>query len=142
MLNSRKITSNNIEKKSWISNCTNRNLYLQTKLYSLNLQRGSPTSTECDFHCCALHSSGQAPPPSAATSAPATMSSSHKSSATAAGAAGAPVTSPMLQQQESTTSAIAGAGGGVDGKRSLPKGAHVRFSHVEVDGAAQDTGKK
>ena len=24
-----------------------------------------------------------------------------------------------------------------DGKRSLPKGAHVRFSHVEVDGAAQ-----
>ena len=70
------------------------------------------------------------------------MSSSHKSSATAAGAAGAPVTSPMLQQQESTTSAIAGAGGGVDGKRSLPKGAHVRFSHVEVDGAAQDTGKK
>ena len=69
------------------------------------------------------------------------MSSSHKSSATAAGAAGAPVTSPMLQQQESTTSAIAGAGGGVDGKRSLPKGAHVRFSHVEVDGAAQDTGK-
>ena len=121
---------------------TNRNLYLQTKLYSLNLQRGSPTSTECDFHCCALHSSGQAPPPSAATSAPATMSSSHKSSATAAGAAGAPVTSPMLQQQESTTSAIAGAGGGVDGKRSLPKGAHVRFSHVEVDGAAQDTGKK
>jgi hypothetical protein len=28
-----------------------------------------------------------------------------------------------------------------DGKRSLPKGAHVRFSHVEVDGgAAQDTG--
>ena len=47
----------------------------------------------------------------------------------------------MQQQQESTTSAIAGAGGGVDGKRSLPKGAHVRFSHVEVDGAAQDTGK-
>ena len=26
-----------------------------------------------------------------------------------------------------------------DGKRSLPKGAHVRFSHVEVDGAAQAT---
>ena len=48
----------------------------------------------------------------------------------------------MQQQQESTTSAIAGTGGGVDGKRSLPKGAHVRFSHVEVDGAAQDTGKK
>jgi hypothetical protein len=24
-----------------------------------------------------------------------------------------------------------------DGKRSLPKGAHVRFSHVEMDGAAQ-----
>ena len=23
-----------------------------------------------------------------------------------------------------------------DGKRSLPKGAHVRFSHVEVDGTA------
>ena len=23
-----------------------------------------------------------------------------------------------------------------DGKRSLPKGAHVRFSHVEVDGSA------
>ena len=30
----------------------------------------------------------------------------------------------------------------MDGKRSLPKGAHVRFSHVEVDGAAQDTGKE
>ena len=27
------------------------------------------------------------------------------------------------------------------GKRSLPKGAHVRFSHVEVDRAAQDNGK-
>ena len=26
---------------------------------------------------------------------------------------------------------------GQDGKRSLPKGAHVRFSHVEVDEAAQ-----
>ena len=25
----------------------------------------------------------------------------------------------------------------VDGKRSLPKGAHVRFSHVETEGAAQ-----
>ena len=26
----------------------------------------------------------------------------------------------------------------VDGKRSLPKGAHVRFSTVEVDGAAAE----
>ena len=33
-----------------------------------------------------------------------------------------------------------GVAGQQDGKRSLPKGAHVRFSHVEVDGAAQDTG--
>ena len=67
----------------------------------------------------------------AATTTTATMSSTHKSSTTSAPGSGAPVTSPMQQQQESTTSAIAGAGGGVDGKRSLPKGAHVRFSHVE-----------
>ena len=30
----------------------------------------------------------------------------------------------------------------MDGKCSLPKGAHVQFSYVEVDGAAQDTGKE
>lgn len=88
-------------------------------------KRGSPTSTECDFHCCALHSSSQGNGPSAAGA-----TTTHKSPSSA--------TSPM--QQHSTDSAVTG-GGAVqpDGKRSLPKGAHVRFSHVEVDGAAQDT---
>lgn len=90
-------------------------------------KRGSPTSTECDFHCCALHSSSQGANGPAVTSS--TTTTTHKSPSSA--------TSPM--QQHSTDSA--GPGGAVqpDGKRSLPKGAHVRFSHVEVDGAAQDT---
>lgn len=41
----------------------------------------------------------------------------------------------MAQEKE-------GSGGSVppDGKRSLPKGAHVRFSHVEVDGGAAQEG--
>ena len=50
-----------------------------------------------------------------------------------------------MQQAPSQIEAVTTAtssGGLTDGKRSLPKGAHVRFSHVEVDGgAAQDTGK-
>ena len=49
-----------------------------------------------------------------------------------------------MQQAPSQTEAgttATSSGGLTDGKRSLPKGAHVRFSHVmSVDGAAQDTG--
>ena len=47
------------------------------------------------------------------------------------------------QATSGPSAATSGGGGGglTDGKRSLPKGAHVRFSHVEVDdGAAQDSG--
>ena len=44
-------------------------------------------------------------------------------------------------QTEAGTTTATSSGGLTDGKRSLPKGAHVRFSHVmSVDGAAQDTG--
>ena len=39
---------------------------------------------------------------------------------------------PMLVASGGTTGEDVTA----DGKRSLPKGAHVRFSHVEVDGSA------
>lgn len=56
--------------------------------------RGSPTSNECDFHCCSLHAG----------------SATHKTVAT----------SPIQAE---------------DGKRSLPKGAHVRFD-VENLGAS------
>lgn len=63
-------------------------------------KHGSPTSNECDFHCCTLHASHL----------------THKSVAT----------SPIQQQTD-----------GQEGKRSLSKGAHVRFSHIEVDEAAQ-----
>lgn len=56
--------------------------------------RGSPTSNECDFHCCSLHAG----------------TASHKTVAT----------SPIQAE---------------DGKRSLPKGAHVRFD-VENLGAS------
>ena len=94
------------------------------------LQRGSPTSTECDFHCCALHN-----PPAASAS------TSHKSSTATAGAAsGGPATSP-LQPSTEATAASTSQQQQEAGKRSLPKGAHVRFSHVEVDRAAQDNGK-
>ncbi len=66
-----------------------------------------------------------------ATAATTTTSSSHKSA-----------TSPMQQDSRDSAGPAGGNPGGSaqpDGKRSLPKGAHVRFSHVEVDGAAQDT---
>jgi len=56
--------------------------------------RGSPTSNECDFHCCSLHAG----------------TATHKTVAT----------SPIQAE---------------DGKRSLPKGAHVRFD-VENLGAS------
>ena len=48
------------------------------------------------------------------------------------------------QATSGPSAATSGGGGGLtDGKRSLPKGAHVRFSHVEVDdGAAQDSGNR
>jgi len=66
--------------------------------------RGSPTSNECDFHCCSLHAGH----------------STHKNVAT----------SPIQVSVE-------------DGRRTLPKGAHVRFdvetrgSHTKCDAIIQ-----
>lgn len=64
--------------------------------------RGSPTSNECDFHCCSLHAGH------------ANHQSTHKSNA---------ATSPVQAEE---------------GKRTLPKGAHVRFD-VESLGAAANS---
>lgn len=63
--------------------------------------RGSPTSNECDFHCCSLHAGH------------ANHQSTHKTVAT----------SPVQAEE---------------GKRTLPKGAHVRFD-VESLGAAANS---
>jgi len=64
--------------------------------------RGSPTSNECDFHCCSLHAGH------------ANHQSTHKTNA---------ATSPVQAEE---------------GKRTLPKGAHVRFD-VESLGAAANS---
>ena len=47
---------------------------------------------------------------------------------------------PATQQGPMSVASAATTGEDVtaDGKRSLPKGAHVRFSTVEVDGAAAE----
>ena len=92
-------------------------------IFNFVLQRGSPTSNECDFHCCALHAGHL----------------SHKSVATSpiqpmgAVGSGGQQGSPALP---TCTTITVGEDVTADGKRSLPKGAHVRFSHVEVDGSA------
>ena len=109
--------------------------------FFLPLQQGGSPTSDCDFHCCTLHiapcnTGGPATTSStAAGTITTTSSSTHKSTA---------ATSPMQQapsQTEAGTTTATSSGGLTDGKRSLPKGAHVRFSHVmSVDGAAQDTG--
>ncbi len=82
---------------------------LDAMIVFLSLQRGSPTSNECDFHCCSLHVGS-----STATTA------THKTVAT----------SPITVE---TAAAAAAAADPL--RRSLPKGAHVRFSSEVEDGA-------
>ena len=82
-------------------------LLISDIFHNFSLQRGSPTSNECDFHCCSLHAS-----------------SSHKTVAT----------SPIGAAQQPEVA------GTQDGKRSLPKGAHVRFSEVQQDGNVAKAG--
>ena len=146
------------------------------------LQRGSPTSTECDFHCCSLHASA---------SALAAQHLQRQQRSSSSGATVTTATSPIIPDQqviinrsigqsgfpgydyegkgrsglhtfelakqlqififdthlhsEFTFSpppsppqpAVAVSSSSVDGRRSLPKGAHVRFSE---DGYAATNG--
>lgn len=90
-------------------------------------KRGSPTTNECDFHCCSLHVG-----PNGSSTASNTYQMSHKTVAT----------SPIQANdgaQLTFTATSAGGGIGPDGKRSLPKGAHVRFSEVDKAGADPDS---
>jgi len=72
--------------------------------------RGSPTSAECDFHCCSLHGGSGAPAVNNNHNHNNHNNHTHKTVAT----------SPVQAE---------------DNKRTLPKGAHVRFD-VETHGGA------
>ena len=87
-------------------------------------QRGSPTSNECDFHCCSLHAGQHAVAGGSGSDRPSQQTvATSPIQATAGG--------EYPGGEGASSIAAAAAVVSTDGKRSLPKGAHVRFSHVE-----------
>ena len=87
-------------------------------------QRGSPTSNECDFHCCSLHAGQHAVSGGSGSDRPSQQTVATSPIQTTAGG-------EYPTGEGASSMAAAATVVSTDGKRSLPKGAHVRFSHVE-----------